>query len=84
MTVDADIERRICELIVADLEWNGDSAALLGPDPQKLPEILDSASLLELASIIEGEFDIEIDDEEITPDNFMTVRDLAATVSRKV
>jgi acyl carrier protein len=78
------VEDRISGFIIEELEWEGTRAQLVGPAPVRLPEILDSASLLELASIIESEFDIEIDDDEIVPENFDTVPKLGAVVRNKL
>ncbi|MFZ6028821.1 MAG: acyl carrier protein [Chloroflexota bacterium] len=45
--------------------------------------IVDSTSILELVMFIEENFGISVDDAEITPDNFDSVKKLADYVRRK-
>jgi len=81
--VDA-VSRRLVEFIVDDLEWDGSREALLSDDqPVSLPEILDSTDLLELASFLEDEFGVVIDDADIVGDTFESVAALAALVLEK-
>ena len=46
--------------------------------------IVDSMNVLELVMFVEKEFSIQIEDEDIVPDNFDSVSRLAAFVRRKV
>lgn len=77
------VSQRLADFIIDDLDWDGERAALLGEDPVSLPEILDSTDLLELASFLEDEFGVVIDDAEIVGDTFESVAALAALVVRK-
>ena len=45
--------------------------------------IVDSTGVLELVLFVEETFSVEVDDEEIVPDNFDTVNNLAAFIQRK-
>ncbi|MDE0779555.1 MAG: acyl carrier protein [Alphaproteobacteria bacterium] len=45
-------------------------------------EIVDSYSILELITFIEGNFDLNIPDEDIRPDNFRTVDAMCVMVER--
>jgi len=45
--------------------------------------IIDSTGVLELISFIEEEFDIEVKDEELIPDNLDSLNRLAAYIERK-
>jgi acyl carrier protein len=45
--------------------------------------IIDSTGILELVSFLEREFGIQVQDEEIVPENFENVRSIAAFVERK-
>ena len=45
--------------------------------------IVDSLGVLEVVKFLEQTFQIAIDDDELTPDNFMNVHCLAAFVARK-
>src|SRR5581483_3096004 len=80
----AEIESAIATMITDELGWSGDPDTLVGGSAVKLANILDSAALLELASAVEVEYDIEIDDLEISPETFDTVESLAALVQSKL
>ena len=45
--------------------------------------IIDSTGILEIVAYIEEEFDIEVEDEELIPDNFDSVNKLAEYIRRK-
>ncbi len=45
--------------------------------------IVDSTGILELVSFIEKEFGVRIQDEEIVPEHFDTVRSIAAFIATK-
>jgi acyl carrier protein len=45
--------------------------------------IIDSTGILELVSYVEEEFDIEVADEELIPDNFDSIEKLAAYTQKK-
>lgn len=45
--------------------------------------IIDSLGILELVAFVEKEFGITVSDDELLPDNFESVRCLAAFVERK-
>lgn len=87
MTKDDDRLRGLCQLlvefIVRDLKWDGDPDELLGDQPVQLPDILDSAALMELAAFVEDEFEVVVDDAEIDAITFGTVTGLATLVVAK-
>jgi acyl carrier protein len=74
---------RIAHFIVSDLNYGGTVADLVGSEPVRLTEAIDSADLLELATFIENDFGVEIEDHEIVPENFATVADLVALLRKK-
>ncbi len=45
--------------------------------------ILDSLGVLDLVGFVEQEFAIQVSDEELVPDNFQTIEQLAAFVQAK-
>ena len=56
----------------------------LGDDASLLEEgIIDSTGVLELVMFVEETFNVEVADEEIIPDNFDSVNNLAAYVEFK-
>jgi acyl carrier protein len=74
---------RIARFIVSDLEYGGPADDFLGSEPVRLPEAIDSAALLELATFIEDEFAVQIQDEDIVPENFATVADVVRLLRDK-
>ncbi len=74
---------RIKELMAAALAWDGswddvsESTSLLSTD------IIDSLGMLKLISVIEEEFEIEIDDEDVVPENWETISAIALFVESK-
>lgn len=49
-----------------------------------LPDVLDSVALATLIVLIEEEYDIEIDDEEIDPEQFQTLASIAQLIETKI
>ena len=74
------IENAIRNFIVDELRFHGSV-----PDDLLLIErgVLDSLGILHLVGYLEGEFGIEIQDEELIADNFGTIRDIARLVRAK-
>jgi acyl carrier protein len=46
--------------------------------------ILDSLGIFQTVTFLEDEFDIQIDDDELIPDNFATIGSIAALVDSKL
>ncbi len=46
--------------------------------------IIDSTGILELVAFVEDEFDIEVGDEELIPDNFDSIEKLAVYTRGKI
>jgi acyl carrier protein len=77
-TVDA-----IRDLILDRLGWAGDGR-LLTPDYELIDnEVIDSLGIFEIVSFVESSYGIEIDDEELAPENFETIGAIARLVERK-
>lgn len=45
--------------------------------------IIDSTGVLELITFLEEEFDIEVDDDELVPDNLDSINNITAFLQRK-
>ena len=57
----------------------------IGPDESFLQRgILDSTGVLELVSLIEDQFGIRVDDDDITPENLNSLRSIASYLLRKL
>ena len=79
-----DIKQVMREFVYERLLYrrNGNT---LGDDTSMLDEgIVDSTGVLELVLYVEEEFGFEVDDEDITPDNFDTLNCLAAYIQGKL
>jgi len=79
----SDISDRIKGFIAEEIMFE-DNAAELKDDTQLLGGIMDSLGLMQLVSFIEEEYDVTVDDSEVTVDNFRTVADIERLVSQKV
>ncbi len=79
----ATVSDELAEFIITALQWDGAKEDLLADEPVELPEILDSADLLELAGFLEDNYGIEISDEEVVAETFASVAILAQIVVAK-
>ncbi len=72
--------------ILRDALQLGDRAASLGPGSRLLGAIpeFDSMAVVTVLTMIEEEFDIAVDDDEISADSFETLATLVAFVEQKV
>lgn len=66
------------ELLVGD-----DEIPEVAEDTPLLNGIVDSMALMRLVAFLEDEFEVAIDDVEITADNFRTVADIARLVEQR-
>ena len=76
-------EAKIKELIQGNLTWSGSWSDVDEDYPLLAKQVIDSLGMLKLVSLIEEEFDVEIDDDDIVPDHWRTIRDIAALVESK-
>ena len=76
-------EGKIKELIEKNLTWSGSWSDVDEDYPLLAKGVIDSLGMLKLVSVIEEEYDVEIDDDDIVPDNWRTIRDIAALVESK-
>ena len=78
------IENQIKTYIVENFLFSDNGYELI-EDASFLEEgIVDSTGVLELVLFVEETFDVTVDDEEIVPENFDSVGQLAAYVRRKM
>lgn len=76
-------ETTILRLMTENLTWGGSWEEVDGDYPLLEKHVLDSLGMVKLISLIEEEFDVEIDDEDVVPDNWRTVGRIAALVESK-
>ncbi len=85
MSTDASSEAalRIARFVVIQLDERRSVTDFVGSQPVRLTEELDSVGLLELASFVEDAFGVQIQDDEIVPENFATVADVVRVLQGK-
>ena len=76
-----EIETELADYICRDIAY--DRIDTLGPDEPLLNGALDSTDVLRLVVFVEDRYGITIADDELIPENFATVRALAALLSSK-
>jgi acyl carrier protein len=76
-------EQRIKELMVDNLTWSGSWSQIDDDYPLLEKQVLDSFGMLKLISLLEEEFDVTIDDEDVVPDNWRSIRHIAGLVESK-
>ena len=82
-TSQSEIETQIRDYIVKDL--------LFGDDPGLEPDtsfqesgIIDSTGMLQIITFVEGQFGIHVEDDELVPETFGSLRKVARFIERKV
>ena len=75
--------QRIRQLMVENLTYGGSWSEVDEDYPLLAKHVIDSLGMLKLVSLIEEEFDVEIDDDDVVPDNWKTIKDVAALVESK-
>lgn len=76
-----DTEKRVTDFVVGRFVRDNKN---IGQDDSLLDSgLIDSVGIFELIGFLETEFGVEVDDEEIVPDNFETIGKLVAFVDGK-
>jgi acyl carrier protein len=76
-------EQQIRDLMVNNLTWSGSWGDVDEDYPLLEKQVVDSFGMLKLVSLIEDQFDVTIDDEDIVPDNWRTIKHIAGLVELK-
>ena len=78
-----EVEQQVRSFIVDDIRWVG-SPATLTPDYRLIDnDVLDSMAIFELIAFIEDKFQIQIDDDDLVPENFETIKAITLLVEGK-
>lgn len=77
------IENQLRSFIIEELRWNGRSAELTDDYPLIDRGVVDSLGIFSIVSFVESEFGIEVQDEELVPENFGTIAGIARLVGAK-
>lgn len=76
-------EQRIKDLMASQLQWSGSWDDIDEGYPLLEKQVVDSLGMIKLISLLEEEFDVEIDDDDVVPGNFLTIRHIAVLVDSK-
>jgi acyl carrier protein len=76
-------EDRIRSFILTDLRWPGPAEELDSEYPLIERDVLDSLGIFHMVSFLEREFRVQIEDEELVPEVFGTIRGIARLVDSK-
>lgn len=74
---------RVRSFIIDELRFRGSAKDLKNDYPLLEKEVLDSMGIFQVVSFLESEFGIEVDDEDLVPDNFGTIDLIANLVESK-
>ncbi len=82
MGIDSTIDN-IRHHIVTEFSWDGGSRQLDADYPLLENAVIDSLGVHQLVTFLESAYGIEIDDEDLVPENFETLSTIATMVERK-
>ncbi|MGH2597665.1 MAG: acyl carrier protein [Actinomycetota bacterium] len=77
------IEEKIRVFIVEELFYDDAGTGLANDFPLLDRQVIDSLGMFQLVGYLESEFGVEIFDEELIPQNFGTISDIARLVREK-
>ena len=76
-------EEQIKDLMASNLHWSGSWAEVDVDYPLLEKQVVDSLDMITLISLLEDEFDVEIDDRDVVPSNFASIGRIAALVESR-
>ena len=82
--VEVSIENQIREFIKENFLFGGDDSHLKADDSFLDNGIIDSTGVLELVAFVEQNFNIEVNDEELLPENLDSIRNLTLFINQKL
>lgn len=77
-----DVERALADYIAKEIRYDEDHTEV-GSDEELLEGVLDSTDVLRLVLFVEEQFGVRVEDDELVPENFGSLRQLAVFVERK-
>jgi acyl carrier protein len=78
-----EIESAVTAFIVENFLFGNENDAPAPKDSFMETGLIDSTGILELVAFLEEEYEIEVADEELTPENLDSVHNIAQYVERK-
>ena len=80
----SSVKQKIRDFITETFLIGEDKSKLADSDSFMQKEIIDSTGVLELATFVEEEFGITIEDNEMVPDNLDSINNLVRFISHKI
>lgn len=77
------VENTLRNYVLENYLFTDDESALKNSDSFLEKGIIDSTGILELISFLEEELGIEVEDEEMIPENLDSINNLIAFISKK-
>jgi acyl carrier protein len=77
-----EIEQEIRQFLTKHFLFGRSEA--LNDDAPLLGNVIDSQGVIELILFVQGRFSINVEDEEVTTDNFSSLRNTVAFIERKL
>ncbi len=82
-TDDGTTEDRVRQFILEELDWDGPANELTDDYPLIDRDVIDSLGIFQIISFLESDWDIEVADEDLVPDNFASIAAIARLVALK-
>ena len=77
------VEKKIRDYILENYLFTDDQSALSNEDSFLDKGIIDSTGIMEVIFFLEEEFGIQVEDEEMVPENLDSVKNIVAYISQK-
>jgi len=77
------VENTIREYVLENYLFTDDESVLINNDSFLDKGILDSTGILEMINLIEEEYDVKVEDNEMIPENLDSVNNIVAFIERK-
>ena len=74
---------RVHQFVIDEIGWKGSPEDLEADTPLMEMGVFDSMGVFHLISFLEDEFDIEVEDEDLVPDNFASISAIESLVARR-
>lgn len=74
---------RVHRFVIDEIGWKDAPDDLVADTPLMEAGVFDSMGVFHLISFLEDEFDIEVLDEDLVPDNFATIATIEHLVARR-
>ena len=76
-----DVEQQVRQFLVNNSRWQGPVSGLTTDYLLIENEVLDSMAIFETVAFLEDQFGIEVQDDDLVPENFATIGAIARLVS---